>query len=314
MHNHPGPAIKANKQSDAYAHAAGVVMVVAVVVLFSSLFSLPAPAASLIDIVYPRPESQGDARTQYPSQLLRLALSKSCPLCRIRPSAALMPQGRALTELQIGSGEVNIVWSMTSVEREQQLQPIRIPIYKGLIGWRIPLVMPAAEAKLAMVRNVDDLRRFTFGQGEDWPDTEILQRNGLTVFVANQYDALFRMLAAGRFDLFPRAVIEIGPEALKHAASGMVIDSHIVLHYPAAFYFFVNRNNTLLADLVQRGLMQALDDGSFDRLLMKTFGSALRDMHFERRRVINLDNPLLPVQTPAVQSRLWLHPLTLSLH
>ena len=57
--------------------------------------------------------------------------------------------------------------------------PIRIPIYRGLIGWRIPLVSAANKDLLASVRTLDDLRRLRFGQRQDWADTPILRANGL---------------------------------------------------------------------------------------------------------------------------------------
>jgi hypothetical protein len=267
---------------------------------------LAAPAGP--DVVFPRPESAGDARTRYPELLLRLALGSSCPACRIRPSHLTLLQNRALLELERGTGEVNVVWSMTSIEREQRLLPVRFPLDKGLIGWRIPLVMPATEAKLATVSGLASLRRFSFGQGLDWPDTAILRGNQLNVQGVVQYETLFKMLAAGRFELFPRSLIEIGQEARAHTGEGMLIDRHIIIHYPAAFYFFVNRDNAALAARLARGLAQIRADGRFAALFERTFGAELAAAHLERRRVIELANPLLPAATPVGDAALWFHP------
>ena len=86
---------------------------------------------------------------------------------------------------------------------EETLLPIRIPIYRGLIGWRIPLVSAANKDLLASVRTLDDLRRLRFGQRQDWADTPILRANGLEVKTSQSYESLFRMLDAGRFEVFP---------------------------------------------------------------------------------------------------------------
>ncbi|WP_036666098.1 hypothetical protein [Paludibacterium yongneupense] len=280
-------------------------LLLSVLALFAARVSSAAPA---FDIVYPRPESSSDPRSLYPEQLLRLALERSCPQCRMRPSSLLLMQNRALTELGRADGEVNIAWSMTSIEREQRLLPIRIPLDRGLLGWRILLLMPATETRLAAVTGLADLRRFSLGQEQDWPDTAILRQNQLNVQASAQYETLFKMLVAGRFELFPRSLIEIGQEARLHAAEGMVIDRYIVMHYPTAFYFFVNRGNVALAATVRRGLLRTLADGSFEALFQKTFGAQLKAARLENRRVIELANPLLPTETPVMQSVLWFRP------
>lgn len=271
--------------------------------LFIPLIANSSPA---IDFIYPAPESGGDVRTQFPVKLLKLALSKSCQPCGVRSSGVVMQKNRAFLELEKRHGLVNIVWSTTSEERERAYLPIRIPIYKGLIGWRIPLVTPATEVKLAALRSIDDLRNYTFGQGLGWPDSDILRANGMKVVEAVQYDSLFQMLARGRFDLFPRSIIEIGPEAERFASAGIMIDRHITIHYRDAFYFFVNKENQELAEIVRQGLEQAQYDGSFDRLLWQSFGDVIKQAHFERRKVVELANPLLPMQTPLDKKELWI--------
>jgi hypothetical protein len=195
-------------------------------------------------IFYPRPESDDDPRVEYPLRLLGLALQKSGVAFDLWASKDRMVQGRAITEVVARSGRVDIVWSMTSREREQLVLPIRIPIYKGLIGWRLPLVHRDQLNLFAGVKNLDGMRGFEAGQGHDWPDTDILRSNGLAVQTSPNYEGIFLKLKAKRFDYFPRSVAEIWAEADLHAGNGIVIDPWIALHYPAAFYFFVNKENT----------------------------------------------------------------------
>src|SRR3954470_11673380 len=93
------------------------------------------PVATLAaDIVirYPRPESNPDARSRYPLRLLELALARSDRDYRIDISPLRMQQGRALLLLEKNEG-IDILSTMTSIEREARLQAIRIPIDKGLI-------------------------------------------------------------------------------------------------------------------------------------------------------------------------------------
>jgi hypothetical protein len=265
--------------------------------------AVPALAAT---IIFPRPLQDNDPRNDYPVALLRLALEKAGTPYQLKFAPVIMTQDRALLEIARGNGGVDIIATMTSRERETNMLAVRIPIDKGLYGWRIPLVRGDHPDLFADVRDLAGLRLLRCGQGHDWPDTGILRGNGVPVSASSSYESLFSMLAAGRIDYFPRAVIEIGPEAAAHPA--LVIDSHVAIYYPTAFYYFVNRHNTQLADAVKRGLEAAIADGSFERLFNQHFGAALRQARLDQRRVIELVNPLLPDGLPREHRELWFTP------
>ena len=263
------------------------------------------PLAGRCDVIrYPHAESDSDSRQDYPLQLLKLALAKAGGNHTLAPSKVRMQQGRATRELEDGQ-DIDVMWTMTSKEREAHLLPIRIPIYKGLIGWRIGLVRKVDAERFASVRNLADLRAITLGQGHDWPDTDILRSNGLNVYGVDDYESLFRMLQQGRFDYFPRSVLEIWQERDRHAGQGLVVEPHLLLRYPAVAYYFVNRRNTGLARLIERGLERALADGSFDRLFLKFYGPLLEAAHIDERTAIDLTNPLLPADTPLNRDAFW---------
>lgn len=257
-------------------------------------------------ITYPQSGSAGDARDSYPLKLLQLAFDKADASAKysLKVSDMAMPQGRALTELAQGSG-VRVVWSMTSIRREADLLPIRIPIFKGLIGWRLPLVRADHADALATVHDLADLRHFSAGQGHDWPDTEILRGNGIPVIDVPLYDSLFGMLALGRFDYFPRSVHEIWAEEELHRKDGIVIDQHLLVRYPSAFYFFVNKKDTVLAETVRSGLERAIADGSFDKLFCLQFAQKIAKARLAQRTTIELFNPILPPETPLARKELW---------
>jgi hypothetical protein len=81
---------------------------------------------------------------------------------------------------------------------------VRLPIDKGLLGYRMFLVREADLPRFATVRTLDDLRKLRVGQGKDWIDVPILRKAGFPVVEGTSYPGLFAMLAAGRFD-FSRA-------------------------------------------------------------------------------------------------------------
>ncbi|MFC4160678.1 substrate-binding periplasmic protein [Chitinimonas lacunae] len=256
-------------------------------------------------MTYPQSGTAGDVRDIYPLKLLQLALDKAGATHYVlRMSSVPMLQGRALVELERGK-LIRVGWGMTSIEREAALLPIRIPMFKGMIGWRIPLVRQDRSELLGSVRTLQDLRRFVVGQGHDWPDTEILRGNGIEVVGVPLYDSLFQMLISNRFDYFPRSIVEIWAEAEQYRKDGVVIDQNLLIRYPTTFYFFVNKRDTALAETLRTGLEQAIADGSFDRLFCQHYGQLITQAKLERRTLIELVNPILPPETPLARKELW---------
>lgn len=266
-----------------------------------------AASPSVQSVRYPRPEGLVDPRDDYPVELLTLALHKSNKAYELTPHPFFMLQVRQIAEIEQGK-DLDVMWTMTSAEREKSLLPIRIPIDRGLLGWRLLLVRSKSLAQFAGVRQVDTLKHMRAGQGFDWPDTAILKHAGFEVDESVRYTDIFLKLAGGRIDYFPRSVQEIWTELNTHADAGFVVEPSLALHYPAAMYFFVNRNNVTLANDIRLGLERALADGSFEALFQRHFGPALKRAAIDKRQVFELTNPLLPPETPLANRRLWWRP------
>ena len=82
-------------------------------------------AAAVLRVVYPPPVSANDRRSDYPLQLLRLALSKVEQRVELVPYPVAMNKARAVVMLTEGRG-VDVAWMTTSTDRERTLLPIRI--------------------------------------------------------------------------------------------------------------------------------------------------------------------------------------------
>lgn len=255
-------------------------------------------------VIYPRPESVDDARTSYPVALLRLSLFKAGDAYRLAPSPVRTQQGRSMRLLEQGK-LIDLVWTVTSHERERTLLPVRIPIDRGLIGWRLLLIRSQDSARMAAVRTKAALAPWRAGQGHDWPDAEVLRANGLDVHTSTSYARLFNMLERGHIEYFPRSVGEIWNELDARASLPLSVAEGIVLHYPEALYFFVNRSNQALAVAIERGLRMAIADGSMDALFERYYGAAIARAALGRRTVLALHNPLLPAATPLNDPTLW---------
>ena len=267
-----------------------------------------ANAASLV-VRHVQPESDKDQRHQYFIELLELALSKteaSHGSYTTQTCAVRMMQDRALQQVQ-RKRCIDIVWTMTSLERESKLLAVRIPLLKGLLGQRVLMIRREDLRRFKDIQQLSELGQMRAGQGMGWPDIEILEYNRLPVIEGKTYEGLFGMLERGRFDYFPRGISEIGAELKQHQREGFVAEPRILLSYPAPIYYFVNPENTALAERLEQGLRLAIDDGSFDALFKKFNYHKLADL-MENRLVFKLRNPSLHPKTPIDEDKLWVLP------
>ncbi|MCC2616807.1 transporter substrate-binding domain-containing protein [Aestuariibacter halophilus] len=272
------------------------------------LIGMSAAHAAKWNIHYPRPLTDNDQRNQYPIALLEVALQQTGVRYSLMPSERIMLQNKALKQLS-ENREVNIVWSMTDQSREDSLLPIRIPIYKGLIGWRIFLIRQQQAHRYVGMEKIEQLMQLRPIQGHDWPDTKILQSNGFDVSTAKEYLDLFTMLDQGKGDFVPRSVVEIWAELDgERMPDGIVLEPELGIRYPSAMYYFVNKRNTTMGRLIRDGLEKAIANGEFDRLFLQYHQDIIDKSRLNERQFYQLENPLLPPETPLSREELWYRP------
>jgi hypothetical protein len=279
-------------------------------VALCSFTAAPMVEAATWTITYPRPIDDSDARAQYPIALLKLALDKTGVNYELRPSDRILLTGKAMRQLR-ENREVNVVWSMTDSQREKELTPIRIPIAKGLIGLRVFVINENKKTKFDDVLSLTDMRKLIPIQGEEWPDTKILQANGFNVFTVPEFREAYDMIKQGKGDFFPRSVMEVDAELeVEGRRNNLYLEPSMALYYPTAMYYFVSSSNKTLANLIETGLNRAIEDGSFDALFESTYAPILASLGVNERKIFTLENPLLPIETPLTNSALWYKPKT----
>ena len=277
-------------------------------ILFISYTYSPLSANELV-IRHVAPEGKVDLRSTYFIDLLNLTLEKTFKKegkFRLETSDSKMTQARAI--LSVSQNQyLDIVWTMTSKNREEILRPIRIPLLKGLLGHRVFIIRKQDKTKFENIHSSHQLKPLFAGQGHDWPDSKILKANGFNVMNVPNYDGLFGMLSLGRFDYFPRGVNEAWSEVNSHPEKELMVEKTILLKYPAPIYFFVHKQNTSLAGRIERGLHLAIEDGSFDRLFHEHPNNKplFKRLNIQNRKVFHLNNPFIPDETPLDRPELW---------
>ena len=260
-------------------------------------------------IRYLPPEIPDEKAHLYYVDMLKLALDKTTEQYgsyKLSPLKYYMVQTRAIKELSRNQ-KLDVYWTMTSKERESKLMPIRVPLLKGLLGFRIFIIRKGDQEKFDKVKNLKDLETLTAGQGHDWPDTEILKNNGVNVIEVTDYHSIFTMLQKHRVDYFPRGLNEPWGEIEVHKDKDFTVEKKLMFYYPAPIYFFVNPENQQLAERIEKGLWIAINDGSFDKLFKDYPGRAevFQKANIKERIIFKFNNPLLTPETPLENEILW---------
>lgn len=247
---------------------------------------------------------QHQERYKFGFQVLELALEKLNHSYEIQtPDEQFVNEKRG--EQQIIAGQLDLEWMSTTQDRENRMIPIKLPLYRGMLGLRLLLTTPKMQPHISEITTIRDLRKYIGGHGSHWGDLGVYELNGLKVDTSASYENLFTKLIGGRFDYFHRGLNEIWDEQ-KRFDSQLEIADNIMLFYPHPVYFFVSKHRPKLAEKLRRGLKIALEDGSYKALFVKHFDHYIRLGKLENRNLIMLNNPAVPGDTPAMDTSWWM--------
>ncbi|RYE54448.1 MAG: hypothetical protein EOP48_12310 [Sphingobacteriales bacterium] len=134
------------------------------------------------------------------------------------------------------------------------------------------------------------LRNFRAGTGTHWQDTQVLIKNDMRFVTSWDYEPLFKMLGAKRFDYIIRGAQEIWSELALHPDIDLAAEQQLLLRYQQPVYFFVRPGNTELAMRILEGLELAEKDGSLETLIISVpgFQKAREEIRNKDRRIIDL--------------------------
>jgi hypothetical protein len=230
-------------------------------------------------------------------QLLRLALEKTRKtdgdfVIVHKPNAEGVGRVRAMLVANTG---IDVIWSSVTQERKAAMQVVPYNLLRGLNDYRVLLIRTNSQPKFTAIKNLNDLRRMTAGSGQHWNDTQVLRANDIPVVTSISYTALFKMLAAERFDFIACGMHEIDFATKTFGNLGLEPEQTLLLHYdkPTHYSFFVNKGNYKLADRILRGLIMAEADGSIDRAFNQfaKFKQRLEETKTSSRLRLELKNP-----------------------
>lgn len=154
---------------------------------------------------------------------------------------------------------------------DKNLIAIKIPLYQGMLGFRLLASNKKSAIKMAKVNRLAQLRDFKAGFNNQWSDFSIFKTNGLPVETAANFENLYKMLSYRRFDYFPRSIREIDAELERYQdeTKNLVIVKNLALFYPHPIYYHVSPQYGNFAKRIEIGLKNILHTGKFKLLFLK---------------------------------------------
>lgn len=242
------------------------------------------------------------SRQQYEREVLELALTASSKNAGDWALAEdLTDYPRAEDEASVfrskGFDIFGTVAGNAKLANEEKIL-IPLPLMKGLLGHRILIIRAADKKKFAAIKTPAQLQQFTMGIPATWADAELFRQNGYPVVEKGSFDELFTRLENKEFDYVTFGANEVtGVFKERAAKSGkLMVESSLLVFYPFPLVFYVNPDNTALAQRVTQGLKIISKNGELDKIFNRYFAADLSAVDLPARTMITLENPILPAE------------------
>lgn len=241
---------------------------------------------------------QKDGRYEYYHTLLRKTLEVT-----EKEYGVAIAQGYRLEEADVTEARglslltqkhIQVAFWSSKPAREERSRAVPVALEKGLLGLRLLVIDGESQPEFDRIKTNEQLRKeFLVGFNPLWGDYSIYQHNGFNLLPANKYDVLFKMVASGRFDYFPRGLTEVWTELdrFQKIYPNLRVENKFALYYNYPVYFYVNKDNDVLAQRLEKGLALLNESGDFSRIFQQYFGEKIARADLAQRNIIILNTP-----------------------
>ena len=213
---------------------------------------------------------------------------------------------RAVMEVHSGT-TINTFMAITTPEWEEKTIPIRIPVRRGVLNYRLLSIHKDQKDIFLNIKTIDDLKQLTAGLRIGWATSKLLDEQSFNIFQANTLDGLYHMLLTQRINYIPRGPNEIYNELALRKSShpGLMVEPTLALYIPAPYYIFISPKEPKLAKRIQEGLEMMVENGDLKAIFYRYYAEYIQAAKLMDRKIIQIGNPLLPKDTPLNRKELW---------
>lgn len=262
-----------------------------------------------MEVLVNRPESIFDTRYDYPHTLLQMIFDeteKDYGKASVGLANHVMSRNRLLLELEKGK-EVHVVAEAPKPGWVQNLITIRIPIRKGLQGYRLFFINSDDQEKISANKDFASFKLFPTGSGAEWSTARVMRDGGFNVVTGTNYEGLFSMLEKKRFITFGRGINEIESEYESHKKQypNLAIDKDFAVYIKLPTYYFVSPQKPELAKRIETGLKALIKNGEFDKYFDLHHKELINKFRLKERTIFPIKNSNLTAEDPIDITDYW---------
>jgi Bacterial extracellular solute-binding proteins, family 3 len=168
---------------------------------------------------------------------------------------------------------------------------VNVPLLRGFLGFRIPLIRRAAQPDFAKINTVDDLRKIQMGMGQGW-EGYLYRQNKFLVTEALNMTVLLKMLVAKRFDFVPLGATEVDDhyQVDDQPVDVLMPENHLLIYMPTPTFFYVSPTFPELANRLTEGLKKMEASGQMKTIFNKYYAERLKKLNLANRTIIEIPN------------------------
>lgn len=278
------------------------------------VFIAATPCAQEYEVLkVPAPRSEHDTAYQYFTGLLQKALKKAANgrvVPKLEPASIHLSTERKMHELRLNR-TLDVAWLGGSTTRAKDLLVVPVPLERGLVGYRQFIIRNDSVKAFAAVKTIADLAKLRACLDTHWVEADVFREAQLEVVTSVNYEGIFKQLAAGRCDYFPRGFHESKVDMAKRAADypTLIVYEPLILHYPFAAYFYLNKDNKIIAQWLRDGLEKMIDDGELLEYMKEHEHTSIAfPLNSSSKRMLVIPNNYLPDFSNENDPRYWFQP------
>lgn len=276
------------------------------IVVLLMIFILPTQVLASVTLL--SPEGVDPANKTYMQKILTGALKATATEGEeVEVKEVVINAGYHTRTYLLNHHDVDVAYFPASQKYEQQLIPIRVPLYKNLIGYRTLVIKADQQAKFNTIKSFEALKELINGSRDTWITTKVFAHHHFNYVPVTSMNNIYKMLAAGKVDYSTRGVIEAEHDLqiLKNEFPSLKIEDTLLFYFELPVYFFVAKGNQELANRITDGLMIMIENGTFDKLFQQIFNTIPVDLNLHNRTVIALENPFQSSRTRHNARTFW---------
>lgn len=211
---------------------------------------------------------------------------------------------RAIAEIKSGV-TINTFIAVTSRQWEAHSIPIRIPLRRGILAYRLLAINKTQSERFSNLKSFEELQPLKAGMRNAWVTTKIFKSQQFNMIGMNTLNELYSRLESGSIDYIPRGINEIYDEIKIRSLKNVKVADNIMLYLPAPTYVFVSPREKHLAKRIENGLELLVANGALKNQFYEFYSDHLRQANINMRKAIISFPNGLPPQTPTERKELW---------